>query len=328
VMRAMCRWHDGRVETDLTAADLGTALEDPHSLLWLDFADEPIDTAEPILRETFGFHPLAIDDALRESHLAKIDDWNRYLYLALHAVTFNPAADDYIDTLELDIFLGDNYVVTYRRGPIESVDRVWRQFEQGERHVREAANQVVYRLTDELAASYMPVAEALDAALEDIEEEILGRPRPTTLAEVLRLKRAVHILRRTIAPEREVLNRLARDEYAVVDAQARVFFRDVYDHFVRLYDILEGMRDVAVGALDTYLSVINNRMNDIMKTLTIITTLFMPIAFLTSFFGMNFFQPVAPLRIWTSDWMFFLTLGAMVIIPAAMFMWLHRRGWM
>lgn len=328
MIRATCRTHDGQVETNLALADLGSALEDPRCVLWVDIVDEPISTAEPILRDVFGFHPLAIDDVLRETHLAKIDDWTDYVYLVLHAVNFNAIVDDHIETSDLDIFLGTNYVVTYRDQSIDSVDRVWRQFERGERHLREGSNHLLYRLTDELAASYMPVVEALDAAIEDIEDEILDRPTSSTLAELLNLKRAVHVLRRTVAPQRDVLNRLARDDYAAVDAQARIFFRDVYDHFVRLHDILEGMRDVAVGALDTYLSVINNRMNDIVKTLTIITTLFMPISFLVGFFGMNFFQPVEPMTIWTGEWMFVLMLGIIIATPLAMFLWLRRRGWM
>lgn len=124
------------------------------------------------------------------------------------------------------------------------------------------------------------------------------------------------------------MNKLARDDYTVIDARGRIFFRDVYDHLVRLYDIIEGLRDLVGGALDSYLSVVNNRMNEVMKVLTIITTLFMPISFLAGFFGMNFFQPVVPLEVWTGMPMFLLALVAMVVLPAGMFLWLRRRGWM
>jgi magnesium transporter len=126
-----------------------------------------------------------------------------------------------------------------------------------------------------------------------------------------------------------VLNKLARDEYPVIDAKDRVFFRDVYDHLVRLHEINESMRDLIGGALDTYLSVINNRMNDIMKTLTVITTLFMPLSFLTGFFGMNFFTPVSlPLQSWTAMIPFLITLGVMIGTPVAMVFWLRRKRWM
>jgi magnesium transporter len=114
----------------------------------------------------------------------------------------------------------------------------------------------------------------------------------------------------------------------VVGASDRVFFRDVYDHLVRLYDIAEGLRDLVGGVTDTYLSVVNNRMNDVMKTLTIITTLFMPLSFMTGFLGMNFFQPVTPLPVWTGRLAFGLVLAAMALMPASMYLWMRRRAWM
>lgn len=125
-----------------------------------------------------------------------------------------------------------------------------------------------------------------------------------------------------------MLNKLARNDFAVIDANDRIYFRDVYDHLVRLHDISEGLRDLVGGALDTYLSVINNRMNDVMKTLTLITTLFMPISFVAGFFGMNFFQPVDQLSIWTSNPAFIAMLVIVVATPMGMFMWMRRRGWM
>ncbi len=134
-------------------------------------------------------------------------------------------------------------------------------------------------------------------------------------------------MRRIITPQREVLNKLARDDYEVIDPHDRVFFRDIYDHLVRLHDLNESMRDLVSGALDTYLSVVNNRMNEVMKTLTIITTLFMPITFITGFFGMNFFEPVAGLTTWTSFLVFVPVLLLLVVLPVVMFFWMKRRTW-
>jgi len=172
------------------------------------------------------------------------------------------------------------------------------------------------------------VVEEINEAIDLIEDQVFDRPTPATVEQIFTLKRATLALRRTISPQREVLNKLAHDDYSVIDAEGRVYFRDVYDHLVRLYDINEGLRDLISGALDTYLSVINNRMNDVMKTLTIITTLFMPISFLAGFFGMNFFQPVTRLDAWTDNPIFILTLVVIVLTPVGMFMWMRRRGWM
>jgi magnesium transporter len=200
--------------------------------------------------------------------------------------------------------------------------------QRDERHLRNGADHFLYRLTDEVVASYMPVVEALDEAIDLAEDQVFDRPTTATLEQIFALKRAALHLRRIIGPQREVLNKLARDDYQVIDSRARIYFRDVYDHLVRLHDITESIRDLVSGALDTYLSVINNRMNDIMRTLTIITTLFMPISFVVGFFGMNFFIPSVPLDVWTGRTSFILTLILLILLPFSMFMWIRRRGWL
>jgi magnesium transporter len=319
---------DGQVRSDLKPEEIGAVLQQPGGLLWLDLVGEPEEVCQPLLRETFGFHPLAVDDALDETHVPKVDDWGEYLYLVLHAVVLDPAADEALHTHELDLFLGQNYLVTYRTDPIAAVDRAWAACQRDERHLQRGAARLLYKLADELVADYMPVVEAMDEAIDEVEDEVFGQPGPSLLERIFALKRALLHLRRIIAPQREVLNKLARGDYGVIDEDERVFFRDVYDHLVRLYDIIEGLRDLVGGALDTYLSVVSNRMNEVMKTLTIITTLFMPVSFLVGFFGTNFFQPVAPLTAWTDRPAFVLMLLAMVVVPAGMYLWMRKRAWM
>jgi magnesium transporter len=309
----------------LTPETLATALRDAAGLLWVDLVGEPPDVCEPILRETFGFHPLAIEDALEESHVPKIDDWGQYLYLVLHAVVLN---DGDVDTVELDLFLGKNYVVTHQTRPLAAVDRVWTACQRDARQLERGAGRLLYSLADELVADYMPVIEGIDEAIDQIEDQIFDNPHPRMLENIFSLKRALLKLRRIITPQREVLNKLARGDYGVIAAQDRVFFRDVYDHFFRLYDVSESLRDLLGGALETYLSVVNNRMNDVMKTLTVITTLFMPLSFVVGFFGMNFFQPAISLNAWTGQGAFALTLAGMVLTPAVMYIWMRRRGWL
>lgn len=142
------------------------------------------------------------------------------------------------------------------------------------------------------------------------------------------LKRALLHLSRIITPQRKVLNKLACGDFEVIDAQDRVYFRDVYDHLVRLYDLVESLRDLLGGALETYLSVINNQMNEVVKTLTLISTLFMPLSYVAGFLGMNFFQAAAPLDIWTGETAFLLTLVILVLTPVGMYLWMRRRAWM
>lgn len=219
-------------------------------------------------------------------------------------------------------------IVTYHDKPIPSVDHIWSTCQRDERHLKKGADHILYQLADELATSYMAVVEEIGQALEVVEAQIFSQPTQAVLEQILMLKRALLHLRRIITPQREVINKLARDDYGVIDAEDRVFFRDVYDHFVRLHDINESMRDLVGSTLDTYLSVVNNRMNEVMKTLTIITTLFMPISFIAGFFGMNFFQAVAPLHVWTGRPLFLLAIGMMILIPVGLYLWIRQRAWM
>ena len=327
MIRSLYYQNEEDIRTQLAIEDFKPALGNTEGLLWVDFeATDPRDD-EPILRDIFGFHPLAIDDALQESHVPKLDDWGDYVYIVLHAVVFNTSADDQLDTLELDIFVGKNYIVTHHDQPISAIERVWDLVHRDYRHLKNGADHLLYRLTDEVVASYMPVVEAIDDEIDRTEDEVFDRPTPETLERIFTLKRATLHLRRIVGPQREVLNKLARDDYAVIDARARIYFRDVYDHLVRLHDITESLRDLVGGSLDTYLSVINNHMNDIMRTLTIITTLFMPISFIASFFVMNFFTPSTPLGIWTGLPAYIVTLGIIILTPVGMFWWIRRRGW-
>jgi magnesium transporter len=319
---------DGHVRSDLKPEEIGAVLQQPGGLLWVDLANEPEEACRPLLRETFGFHPLAVDDALDETHVPKVDDWGEYLYLVLHAVVFDPADDEPLHTHELDLFLGRNYLVTYRTESIAAVERTWAACQRDERHLQKGASRLLYKLADELVADYMPAVEAMDEAIDQVEDEVFGQPGSSFLERIFALKRALLHLRRIVAPQREVLNKLARGDYGVIDEGERIFFRDLYDHLVRLYDITEGLRDLVGGALDTYLSVVSNRMNEVMRTLTVITTLFLPVSFLVGFFGTNFFQPVAALTAWTGRTAFVLLLLAMVVVPAGMFLWIRKRAWM
>jgi magnesium transporter len=328
MLRALYYKGNGDLITEINPEGYAAALQNKSGILWVDFAGEEPAPSEQILLHTFEFHPLAVDDALQETHVPKVDDWEQYLYIAMHAISFTSGEED-IEGIELDIFLGENYIVTHHDLPIHALDRVWDASTRDTRHFKRGADHILYKLTDELIVDYMQVVETLDEEIELVENEVIGRPSPEVVQRIFTLKRATLHLRRVLSPLREVLNKLARDDYAVIDAKDRIYFRDVYDHLVRLHDISESLRDLVGGVLDTYLSVINNRMNEIMKTLTIITTLFMPISFVTGFFGMNFFQPISKnLIAWTNNPFFILMLLIVIGTPLGMFVWMRRRKWM
>jgi len=308
--------------------DIQAALNQKEGLLWLDLNHETAQTCRTIFEEKFGFHPLSIDDALVETHIPKIDDWSDYLYLALAGVNPEQPLEDINKSIELDIFLGRNYVVTYHPETIGAIDVVWRNCQRDTRLLQRGGNFLLYQITDELANEYMQMIDRLDEKVEEIEDQVMEKAEASLLQSIFDIKRSLLNLRRIVSPQREVLNKLSRGDFEVISQKERMYYRDVYDHLVRVQDITENLRDLVSGALETYLSVVNNRLNAIMKTLTIITTLFMPLSFITGFFGMNFFEPLGTLRAWTSFLPFWITLTVLLALPLGMYLWMRKRDWM
>lgn len=316
------------IRTDISPSEFPRRLRDRKGVLWVDFDGEPPEICLPIL-QAFKFHPLAIDDALAETHSPKLDDWGDYLYIALNYMRISGGGSSNWDTDmdELDIFLGANYLVTHHDHPVPAIEAALISCTRDPRNVQGGADHLLYKIVDHLVADYMPVVEKIDDEIDLLEDQIFDRPHPQTLERLFALKRVLLAMRRILLPQREVLNKMARDDYKVIDPKDRVFFRDIYDHLVRLHDLNESLRDLVSGALDTYLSVLNNRMNEVMKTLTVITTLFMPLTFVTGFFGMNFFATDPPYKAWTDPLAFYATLGLIMLTPFVMYLWMRRRTW-
>lgn len=313
----------GSLTTDVPLTHWRTVLKDEGGVLWVDFGAEAAEKVEPLLREVFGLHSLAIDDALREAHVPKIDNWQNSVYVCVHAVDFIEKTLA-LTTNEVDIFLGKNFLVTLHWEPAPAIDRMWKHAaddHDGQR-LGHGPDHLLYDVLDLIVADYMPVIDKLDDALDHLEDEVFARPTQHTLSAIFTAKRALLRLRRIVTPQREVLNRLARDDYPFIDPKDRVYFRDVYDHLVRLADLVESLRDLVGGTMDTYLSVVSNRTNDIMKALTVVSVLMLPISFIAGFFGMNFTGiPFA------NDALMWAAVISMIVIPVGMLAWFKHRGW-
>lgn len=328
MIRSLVRTAQGEIKTNLEIEGYRAVLEDPNSFIWVDIISEPNNEITDLMLNTFGFHALAIEDALDQVHVPKIDDWETYLYLVVRAINSAGNVDEQLETKEIDIFLGKNFIVTYHPHTFKSIEQVWDRVQKDDHLFKRGPTHVLYNVIDETATEYMALAETVADEINTIEDQLFDDPQQVMLENIFSLKRDLLHLRRIIAPQREVINKLARDDYGVIDRSAKIYFRDVYDHFSRLYDVLESLRDLTGSALEIYLSVVNNRMNNVMKTLTIITTLFMPISFLVGFFGMNFFQPVDLMDVWTGPLAFRLLMAAVIVFPIGMYLWIRRRGWM
>ncbi|MBX6313730.1 MAG: magnesium/cobalt transporter CorA [Isosphaeraceae bacterium] len=329
-MRLIYRAGDGTIDLNWPAARIAEAVADAEGTLWVDIEDggSDLSSVAALFRDVFHFHPLAIDDALTESHSPKVDDWGQYLYLVCHALDFDPEAD-HVRLHELDIFLAKNYLITYHAEPMPMLERVRQMLARDpEERLKRRADHLLYHILDQGVEEYLSAIEHLDEAIDTVQDQVFGGPTPATLRQIFAVKRSALRVYRIIGPLREVVNRLARDQYPQIGPHDRVYFRDIYDHLVRLHDITESLRDLIAGALDTYLSAISNRTNEVMKTLTIVSVMFLPMSFLAGFFGMNFFGETlafhSPLP---RTLLFWSTCLVMVATPLAMWLWVKRQGW-
>lgn len=327
MIQILFRDAQGRLDVGRTTDDLPALLKEPGGLLWMHVTDMSAAGVERILSETFRFHPLAIDDALVESHVPKVDDWGDYVYVVLRAVRRQYNEEGRLHVPELDVFLSATYMVTYSAEPLDAVQAVWDVCLRDERWTSHGSGHLLYRLIDELVSDMVSAVEHMQEELEVIEDKLFAGATQNTLESLFTLKRNVLLFRRIVIPQRDVLGRLARNGYAAIDEADQVFFRDVYDHLVHLDDLLDDLLILVAGGMDTYLSIVNNRLNDIMKTLTVITALFMPLAFVTGFFGMNFFAATESFSEWTGTTAFIIVVGGMLLVPGAMFWWMRRRAW-
>jgi magnesium transporter len=330
-VRILYRDPAGTIHLDWPLDKLREALDEPAGTVWVDIEDpEPSTSPTPdhLLREVFGFHVLAVEDALKETHVPKVDDWGEYLYIVFHSIDYQKHSDRVV-LHELDIFLGKKYLVTYHNAPLAFLERDRRNIERDpSNRLCHGPDHLLYHFLDLAVADYLPVIESLDFAIDEAQEEVFRAPTPQTLQAIFRVKRSALRLHRVIAPEREVLNRLARDAYAPIAEKHRVYFRDVYDHLVRVHDLAESQRDLISGALDTYLSAISNRTNDVMRALTLVTVMFMPMSFLTGFFGMNYFGETLAFKAgMPRQTMFLLTCLLMLGSFVGQWFWARKKGW-
>jgi len=318
----------GEIHTNLTLEECRRELKTPENLFWVNIYDSSNAESTDVLDGVFNFHPLAIADALEETHIPKIDDWHDYISVVIRVIDPIVDSDSEMVTQEVDIFIGKNFIVTYHFDESNTIQRALEVAQRDERSLARGPVYLLYLLLDETASNFILNTDRLETELNDIEDQLFNNPDPSLLEDIFALKRSVLHLRQSISPMREVLNRLARGDYEILGHNPSMYFQDIYDHFLRLHEMTENLRDLAGSTLEIFLSVVNNRMNSIMKTLTVITTLFMPISFVAGFFGMNFFKPSAGFDAWTSSPIFLIAMLVMIAFPTLMLLYILRKGWM
>ncbi|HEX2979197.1 MAG TPA: magnesium/cobalt transporter CorA, partial [Anaerolineaceae bacterium] len=280
MIRSMYSPKNGLRDHDLSADQIHEALQNPEGLLWISLDNPDEKELISVLRDVFHFHPLAIEDCIGGDYQSpKVDDYGDYLFIIMHALKIVGNVEK-LDTVEVNCFLGANYVVTsYQTPKLKPIDDVWDRITRDERLVNRGADFLCHGILDAVIDDYFPLLDEMDEEVELLEDSVLTVPRPVTLSRILDLKHITMELRRVVNPQREVMNRLSRDDFPQIDRQSRIYYRDIYDHLVRIQEFTDSIRDLISDALSTYLSVTSNRMNEIMKALTIVSTIFLPLSF-------------------------------------------------
>jgi len=308
-----------------TEAEVAGLLAAGEGMIWVDL-EAPSDVERGILERVFKFHKLAIENAMTLSNHPRIEDYGDYLYLVVHGVTSTGSGglsgESRISMQEIDIFLGERYVITYHAGTDRSIDSVRKKCTQYDLLMSRGPDRVLAEILDHLAEEYVDVMEKLDDEIDGLEDRLFKHASRPALREIFSLKKDVLHLRRVVNPQREVLNRLARSEHKAVSKEETIYFRDVYDHLYRVSEMLESFRDVLAGALEVYLTVVANRTNDVMKVLTVFSIIIMSASFVAGLYGMNVPVPGADSKV-----SFWLLLLGMTAISLVLLMFFRRRRW-
>jgi magnesium transporter len=291
--------------------------------LWVDLNNPSPDEAK-LLSDVFHFHDLAIEDALAAIHHPKVESYGTYLYAILHGIDFS-AREHRFHTEDVDFFLAPNFLVTVHHGASRSIGRMAEICTKNEHVLGEGPAALMHRIIDVMIDNYRPEVQKLEDRLDKLEAEVFGQTRQTFARRILDFKRDIASLRRVVQPEREVVGRLARREFPVISEPIAFRFRDVYDHLVRLNDESLFLQDRVVSLLDAHLSTVSNQLNSVMKVLTVIATIFMPLTFITGLYGMNVDLPHFGLG---SHTLFWGLLVAMLMVSGGMLMVFRHRGWM
>jgi magnesium transporter len=303
--------------------ELPALLARPEARIWVDLS-APVGEAEArILRDLFKFHPLAIEDCLGSRVHPKIDEYEGYLYLITHGLSAGASADS-AEPVELDAFLGPNFLVTHHAGASRSITAVAEQVTRTGIPLQQGPTAVLHAILDRQVDGLESVLDNIETRIEKLEDAVFARPRNAHIASLLSVKRNILELRRWTNKQREVLLRLGRREFALISAEEALLFRDVHDHLVRINDLLEAFRDILTSIQEAYLSAVSNRTNDIMRFLTLFSTIMMPLTVLTGIYGMNF-DHMPELR---SRYGYPLVLVGMLVIAGSMLLYFRHRGWL
>lgn len=314
------------VKEDVTARDCKPYL-DSRETTWIHVEGHPTEDALRDLGKLFNLHPLALEDVINTGQRPKVEPFEEQLFIIM---SLPAMVDDLVKVHQVSLFLGENYVISFCETGFAPFQPIVNRLQAPGSLLRtRGADYLLYSLLDIVIDQSFPLLESFGLQLEDLEEEILDSPDRNTVARIHRVKRELILLRRNLWPEREVINALLRDTNGLFHSDTQVYLRDCYDHTIQVMDLLETYRDMATSMLDIYLSSVSNRMNDVMRVLTVIATIFIPLTFIVGIYGMNFDRNAGP---WNmpelgSPLGYPLVWLVMIIIAVGMVAFFRSRKW-
>jgi len=306
-------------------------LSDTNLFLWVDLENATPQESKYVLEEVFHFHPLSIEDCVNVSPFPKVDEYQPkeedkftpYLFMVIHAVDYSRKQCVFA-TRELDFFLGKNYLVTYHEIPMKSVLTTEEQAVRGTMHIARAPDRVAYTLLDSIVDSYTPALDELALEIAELEDRALQQPTKETLNRILQVKKEVMRLRQTIAPQREVLARFARGEFKLIRPHLVPYYKDVYDSLFHISELAQNYTDSLTGILQVYLNMSSNQTGEVVKVLTLITVITMPMTLVGTWYGMNFSETMPEYK-WRYGYPFAIVVT--IISTVATYLWFRKKRW-
>ncbi|MCI0409210.1 MAG: magnesium/cobalt transporter CorA, partial [Acidobacteria bacterium] len=290
------------------ASELPDLLRNRKARLWVDLLN-PTPEESKVLTEVFSFHPLEVEDC-QSIHLPKIDEFEDHLFILFQGLAAETTLENFV-TRQIAFFVGKNYLVTYHHHDSRSIRTAKEACRKNPQRLAQGADGLLHTILDYAVDMYFPIIEQLDREIDRAEERVLTVQDNTVINTILVLKRSILELRKISVPQQEIVRRLSRDEFPFVSERHRIYYRDVYDHLVRVSGLAESYREMVGSLQDAHLSMVNNRLNETMKVLALFTSIFIPLSFIASVYGMNFDMPEFG---WHRGYLFaWLLMGALLV---------------